>query len=123
MSVKIKVINVYVDDNLIDAHIEHFDKWLNIEYFNNDQNIIKFINKFVNIVVNYCYCIKDLRAMLNVLEILEFNEAFSDLLTEHNKFNMKLMMIIFISYGYPFKLNKGGPNPTTAPTDLLQLQI
>merc|ERR1712083_1051306 len=75
------------------------------------------IDKFVHIVVNYCYCIKDLRAMLNVLEMLEFNELFSDLLLDFNKFSVELMnaikqkdyeeltMIIFISYGYPFKLS------------------
>jgi len=113
----IRLPNFYIDDALIDAHIDHYSSWLNVEYFSDDANRLAFINKFVHIVVNYCYCIKDLRAMLNVLEVLEFNEMFSDLLIDFNKFNVELMnaikqkdyeeltMIIFISYGYPFKLS------------------
>ena len=54
---------------------------------------------------------------MNVLEMLDFNDMFTDLLIDFNKFNVELMnaikqkdyeeltMIIFISYGYPFKLS------------------
>eukprot|EP01083_Nonionella_stella_P055889 147373_1 len=112
----IRLPNFYIDDALVEAHIAHYDHWLNMDYFSVQENRVSFIDKFVNIVVNYCYCVKDLRAMMNVLEILEFNEAFSDLLIEFNAFNHELMaaiksrdyeeltMVIFISYGYPFKM-------------------
>jgi len=114
----IRLPHFYIDDNLIDAQIEHYNEWLNVEYFDDEKNRTLFINKFVNIVVNYCYDIRDLRAMLSVLDVLQFNEAFSDLLSEHSKFCTELMtaikqrdyeeltMVIFMSYGYPFKLSQ-----------------
>eukprot|EP01083_Nonionella_stella_P256681 879451_1 len=51
----IRLPNFYIDDKLIDAHIEMYDEWLNIQYFNNDYNRAHFIEKFVYLVVNYCY--------------------------------------------------------------------
>jgi len=113
----IRLPNFYISDDLMAAHKEHYGSWLNKEYFADNGNRIAFINKFVHIVVNYCYGIKDLRAMMNVLDMFDFNELFSDLLIDFPTFNVQLQnaikqkdyeeltLVIFISYGYPFKLS------------------
>lgn len=117
----IRLPNFYIDDNLIKAHIEDYDGWLNITYFNENKNRRKFIEKFIEIVKIYCKNISDVRSMLHTLEILQFNQRFTSILYEIKELNSQLMqaiqsmenqqiLVIFSSYGYPFLYGLTPPN-------------
>lgn len=117
----IRLPNFYIDDNLIKAHIEDYDGWLNITYFNEDKNRRKFIEKFIQIVQSYCKNISDVRSMLHTLEILQFNQRFTRILYDIKELNNQLMqaiqsmenqqiLVIFSSYGYPFLYGLTPPN-------------
>merc|ERR1712228_346039 len=70
----IRLPNFYIDDALIDAHMEDYDGWLNVQYFGNAKNRNQFISRFKDIVCNYCLSVNDVRSMLQTLEMLGFNE-------------------------------------------------
>ena len=117
----IRLPNFYIDDNLIKAHIEDYDGWLNTTYFRDNKNRTKFIEKFIQIVQSYCKNISDVRSMLHTLEILQFNQRFTRILYEIKELNNQLMqaiqsmenqqiLVIFSSYGYPFLYGLTPPN-------------
>ena len=109
----IRLPNFYISDDLINAHISDYDNWLGVEYFEGDEQRNQFIHKFREMVTVYCKDVKDVRAMLHTLEILQFNNRFCAILREIKELNNELMsaiqmtdnqqiLVIFSSYGYPF---------------------
>ena len=109
----IRLPNFYIDPNLINAHKEDYDGWLNAQYFADEKNRTHFISRFRDIVCNYCRNVNDVRSMLHTLEMLGFNEKFVKILLNLKELNGDLMaaiqstdnqqiLVIFSSYGYPF---------------------
>jgi len=109
----IRLPNFYIADDLIRAHVADYENWLNVEYFSAGINRNQFIHKFREMVNRYCKNVKDVRAMLHTLEILQFNDRFCQILREIKELNGELMsaiqmtdnqqiLVIFSSYGYPF---------------------
>merc|ERR1719266_1916624 len=76
----IRLPNFYISDDLINAHISDYDNWLGVEYFEGDEQRNQFIHKFREMVTVYCKDVKDVRAMLHTLEILQFNNRFCAIL-------------------------------------------
>eukprot|EP01084_Bolivina_argentea_P289552 497236_1 len=109
----IRLPNFYVEECLINAHIEDYEGWLHVQYFNDDKHRNAFIRKFREIVTVYCQDVKDVRAMMHTLQTLKFNDRFTRILLQNKQLNNELMaavqatdnqqiLVIFSSYGYPF---------------------
>ena len=109
-----------IDEALINAHIKDYDRWLNTDHFENTKNCKRFMNQLKHTINHECKSIDDIKQMLKIMNELQFNQKFINLINDlqslkhslidnigeikNNNFNNSEITKIFQEYQYPIGL-------------------